>query len=827
MLYTLKRTAIAVCVLTGICGGQADAQSFRAPAYPLITHDPYFSIWSFTDELSQEPTRHWTGKTHTLAGIARVDGKAYRFLGNTAPLYNTLLASAEAAPANYRYLTTAPTGAWQQNNYSDKAWKLATGAFSDNPSQGQQSWKTPELWVRRTFTLTEKPQGEVFLHMFHDDNVEVYINGTKAYSREGWTGEYKDIPLSAAAVAALQKGKNTIAVYIKNTAGGAYLDFGLHTPKKQSATQESTATQTGVTITATQTKYNFTCGPVKLDVTFTSPLLLDKPEILSRPASYITFAAASQDGKAHQVEIMLGAGSDIAVNTPAQPVVTQALKVGSLDVLKAGTRQQQVLGTKGDDVRIDWGYLYTAVQRGAGQYQHIIPAAMGAQQFIRTGRIQPVKTLPANMGPLLLTNIWDLGKVDAAVVRKHMVLAYDDIYSVEYFGKPLRAWWRKDPGMTAEKMLEMSMDQYQQLMTACHTFDASFEKDMLATGGKKYADLAALSYRQAIAAHKTVAAPDGRLLFFSKENFSNGSIGTVDITYPSAPLFLLYNPVFLKGMMEPIFEYSESGRWTKPFAAHDVGTYPLANGQTYPEDMPVEEGGNMLLLTTAIAAVEGNADYAKAHWNTLTTWVQYLEKEGLDPANQLCTDDFAGHLAHNANLSVKAILGLAGYGKLAGQLGKKDLADKYTALAKSMAQQWIKMADDGDHYSLTFDKKNTWSQKYNLVWDEVLQLNIFPQEVAAKEIRYYTTKQQPFGLPLDSRKTYTKSDWILWTATMTKNTTDFNTLLDPVYHFVTTGPSRIPLSDWHETTDGKSVGFRARSVVGGYFMPALKVRLEK
>jgi hypothetical protein len=223
--------------------------------------------------------------------------------------------------------------------------------------------------------------------------------------------------------------------------------------------------------------------------------------------------------------------------------------------------------------------------------------------------------------------------------------------------------------------------------------------------------------------------------------------------------------------------------------------------------------------------LQGNAEYAKKHWETLSTWANYLLENGLDPENQLCTDDFAGHFAHNANLSIKAILGIAGYGKLAGMLGDAATEKKYTDAAKAMAAEWQQMAKDGDHYKLTFDKSGTWSQKYNLVWDRLLGMNIFDPSIATDEVAYYKTQQQKYGLPLDSRKTYTKSDWILWSACLTGNIDDFNALFEPVYKYANETESRMPISDWHETTSGGWVGFRARSVVGGYFIKMLESEL--
>ncbi|MFD2935702.1 glutaminase family protein [Spirosoma flavum] len=818
------------------------AQNLRPPAYPLITHDPYFSVWSTTDKLTDSPTRHWTGKPQSLEGIIRVDGKAYQFLGAVPTTYEAILPTGESHSYTAQYTLAKPDAGWEKTDFNAGSWKSGAGPFGDTP-EAKTKWSISEstpsanrsndIYIRREFTYDGKADPtKLLLSISHDDDVVIYLNGAKILDKPDYTNEYIYLPLSSAGQKALRKGKNILAVHCVSPRGGSFIDVGIVNPVTTSSV--TTATQTGVTVSATQTNYTFTAGSVNVAVNFLSPLLLDELEVAARPITYVTFDVRSEDNKPHSVQVFLSESGTLATNTIGQEVVMKAGQAPGLTYQQVGTQTQSVLAKKGDNVRIDWGYAYLAVPQESGNYTAAGMATGLKQTFLKTGKLPTAanKLAPRAAVDVAIATVLDFSNVTKPT-EKHLMLAYDDLYSVQYFKQNLRPWWRRDGKTTMPALLQTAEEDYVRLQKKCTTFDAKLRSDARKAGGNDYADLCVLAYRQAISAHKIVAGPKGETFFLSKENFSNGSIGTVDITYPSAPLFLLYNPTLLKGMMEPIFQYSESGRWKKPFAAHDVGTYPQANGQTYGEDMPVEECGNMLLLTGAIAGAEGNADYAKQHWKTLTTWVEYLKQYGFDPANQLCTDDFAGHIARNANLSVKAILGIAAYGQLAAQLGDKATGQSYLKMARDMAVKWQQLAVDKTpsekpHYDLTFENSaDTWSQKYNLVWDKLLALNVFPKEVPQTEIAFYLTKQKPYGLPLDSRKTYTKSDWIIWTATLAKSDRDFEALVKPVWRYANETPTRVPLSDWHETTNAKQVGFQARSVVGGYFIKMLEGKLAK
>ncbi len=674
----MKPIAPALGLLLALGSIPLGAQQARPPAVPLIAHNPYFSVWSMADHLTDDPTRHWTGAEQPLTGLVRIDGVPYRYMG--------------------AYPRTVPA--------------------------------------------------------MKQDSLDVE---------------------------------------------------------------------------ATRTTYIFEAGGIRLAVEFFTPAFPQDLDLLSRPVTYLTWRVETTDGRSHKVDLLLDVDGRIAVDTDNQAVTWGRSQDGGLTLLNIGSRDQQVLDRSGDNLRIDWGYFHLGVP--AGEPATVVASANAISEFLKNGTLPSSDDMDMPQTPrdraAHLAVALPIEAASGSGVSRHVLLAYTEEYAIEYLQRKLRPYWQRN-GETIQKMLSDADQQYAGLEERGHKYDEALAADLDRTGGPGYRQLALLAYRQTLAAHGLVADLEGRPMLFAKENFSNGDIATVDVLYPSAPFFLFFNPALLEAQVRPVLEYAALPRWKFPFAPHDLGRYPLANGQEYgggerteENQMPVEESGNLLILGAALGRAQGDWHVAKEFWPQFTKWAKYVREKGLDPENQLCTDDFAGHLAHNANLSIKAIEGLGAYAEMARGLGENAVADDYTAAAKQMAAQWQTMARDGDHYKLAFDRPGTWSQKYNLVWDQLLDLNLFSPSVRQTEIAFYLRHLNLYGLPLDNRADYTKLDWELWTATMTDKPADFTAFLDPIVKWVNETPTRVPLTDWYDTKTGKQIGFQARSVVGGVYVKAL------
>ncbi len=660
----------------GLLVSQKAPADFRPPAVPLVTCNPFLSIWSGTDHLNDANTKHWTHSYHSLVGLVRVDGRTYRLVG----------------------------------------------------------------------------------------------------------GEPEKLPIF---------------------------------------------TQRSIEVTPTRSIYEFEDAGVHITLTFLQPALPNDLDVYSWPLSYINWNVRSADSATHQVEIYHSTSSQLAVNHDSELVEWSRATEGALTLLRIGTKEQPVLGSCGDNHRINWGYAYAAAP------QALAKSAFGANDvlencFAANGKL-PVDDdlrMPRAVSDAqpVMAYSFDLGKVGARAEQRQVIVAYDEIFAIKYFGRNLLPYWARN-GAKISAILQAAAKDYPQLLTRCKEFDKELTADMTRIGGAQYAKIAALAYRECVAANGLAADANKQPLLFTKENTSNGDIATVDVFFPMDPIWILLSPSLAKASLIHVLMYSASPHWKFPNAPHDLGTYPFVFGRDDGgEGMPVEESGNMLILCDAIAQADRNADFVAPWWPQLTQWARYLEKYGLDPEQQLCTDDFMGHLAHNANLSVKAILGLAAYGDLCRMRGDRSTARKYSDLAQADATHWTKVAAEGDHYRLAFDKPGTWSQKYNLVWDRLLGLNVFPPSVARKEVAHYKKVMLRYGLPLDSRTSLTKTDWSFWSATLAENHSDFEAMIAPIYDYLNATTTRDPISDSYVTDNIKSGGMHARPVVGGFFIKMLADR---
>ena len=644
-------------------------RSMRYPAVPLVTVDPFFSIWSMSDELYGDVTRHWTGRRNPMSAAVIIDGRIFYLMGQRA----------------------------------------------------------------------------------HNSDRQSYPSRLKSF-----------IP------------------------------------------------QKSVRVTPTRSIYRFANDTVKVTLTFTSPLILTRPDIMTRPVSYIEYDVRVIDGKEHDVEFYFDISAECAQDTYDGKIKCEMCEHS----VRFGRADNRPLYKSGDSVTVDWGYIHISDK--------------SARLFGCTKKCWDVyEQLDFD------TEYAVFEKYPYLVLRKKdlcgvITLAYDDVYSIEYFGEKKEGYYKKYFA-DFDGMLKSSIDGYGEISRLCDELDNRIISDAMPLG-EQHCDLLSLAYRQSVGAHKLITNSEGEDVYLSKECHSNGCIGTLDCSYEGAPLFLKYNPDLLLAMLRPIMEYAASDTWRYEFCPHDVGQYPLANGQAYGTDdytatgsmptdefqMPLEECGNILISTLAAKHFGASAEgFIRKYSTLMRRYADYLVKHGCDPAEQLCTDDFTGRFAHSCNLSLKSIMGIASYALLYGE-------DKYMDKAREYASRWV--VDSGAGHSasrLAFDREETWSLKYNIIWDKIFGFHLFDEAVFEREVKCYLQNMNKYGTPLDNRNDYNVPIWFMWTAIMTNSAEYKSKVIDALWRFYNDTVDRVPMSDWNKTVINESMDFQHRSVIGGLYINLL------
>ncbi|KAI0402538.1 glutaminase GtaA [Xylaria palmicola] len=356
--------------------------------------------------------------------------------------------------------------------------------------------------------------------------------------------------------------------------------------------------------------------------------------------------------------------------------------------------------------------------------------------------------------------------------------------------------------------------------------DNKVASDSIRAAGQDYLTITSLSVRQTFGALQFTGT-DSDPVVFLKEISSNSDIQTVDVIFPAIPLILYTNPKLLNYLLKPLFLNQENGHYPNTNAIHDLGTFPLARG--YPdgtdEPQPLEECGNMIIMVLAYAQRTKDTAYLNQHYKILTQWAGYLIDESLIPAEQISTDDFAGSLANQTNLAIKGIIGLRAMADIADMTGHADDKTRYLDTATSYLRQWqdlgINRAANPPHATLSYGDGASHGLLYNLYANSLLGFgdSFVPRSVYDMQSAFYPTVALEHCVPLDTRHTYSKTDWQLWAAAIASPETR-DGFIRRIARWINVTPTNRPFTDLYDCASGNyppGLQFAARPVVGGHF----------
>lgn len=463
----------------------------------------------------------------------------------------------------------------------------------------------------------------------------------------------------------------------------------------------------------------------------------------------------------------------------------------------------------------DWGNVYWATDNVQGL------TWQSGQDVVVRGNFMSNGHLPNTADPNFrsIQQDWpvfgfakDLGSLGSTPVTTLFTIGLLQQQAVQFVGNNglvqlpslWTSYWKDDLGA-----LSFFHNDYSNMNRISTMLDNQIASDSTAAAGQNYLTITSLSLRQIFGALELVGTPS-KMYIFVKEISSGGDTNTVDVIFPLHPALLYTNPELLKLVLAPLFENQESGNYPNTYAMHDLGQFPNAIG--YPagndEQMPVEECGNMIILSLAYAQRVNDTTFLSQHYPKLQQWVKYLIDDSLMPTNQLSTDDFAGTLSNQTNLALKGIIGIGAMAQIASVTGNTADAQNYSTVAKSYIKQWQTLGiAQGNlmtlpHTTLDYGADDTYSLLYNLWADQELGLGLVPQSVYSMQSAFYPTVAGPFGVPLDTRHTYTKGDWELMTAaTCEVSTRDM--FLSHIANWINVTPTNRALTDLYDTTNGE------------------------
>ena len=352
--------------------------------------------------------------------------------------------------------------------------------------------------------------------------------------------------------------------------------------------------------------------------------------------------------------------------------------------------------------------------------------------------------------------------------------------------------------------------------------DNRIHTDSVMAAGPVYSLITTLALRQTFGGLQFAGTPEKPYIFL-KEISSNSDIQTVDVIFPAYPIFMYLNATLSRYLLDPLFENQESGAYPNTYAEHDLGTFPVAKGYPAGDDeaMPLEECGNMIIMTLAYAQRTGDIPYLQAHYPKLQQWAGFLVDDSLIPSHQLSTDDFAGPLVNQTNLALKGIIGLRAMGEIARLAGRED---QWSAIAQNYLEEWKKLAINFDaelpHTTLNYGDKESHGILYNIYADRFLGLDFVPQEIYDMQSAFYPTIALEYAVPLDTRHTWAKSDWEMFAAAVaSKETRDM--FMEKTAKWISVTAADRPMTDLFDAVTGgfpqNGPTFVARPVMGAMY----------